>query len=126
MHSASTRPPQVIASTVLRPLEIKKLNHRLAAQTHRFLQKQPQVQHLEVLMITPHQRHKLGLAQPPRHLRVFLAEVHWVSLEELSREVDLDPLLNLLTLPLRSESELAASSQQILARRPDLERSRSW
>ena len=34
-------------------------HHRLAAQTYRFLQ-----------------RHKLGPAQLPRHLRVFLAEVH--------------------------------------------------
>jgi hypothetical protein len=30
-------------------------------------------------------------------------------------------LLNLLTLPVRPESELAATSQQILASRPDLE-----
>ena len=41
-------------------------------------------------------------------------------LEALSQQPDLDPLLNLLTLPVRPESELAASSQQILARRPDL------
>jgi hypothetical protein len=46
---------------------------------------------LEVVVITPHQ-------QP-----------------------NLDPLLNLLTLPVRPESELAASSQQILASRPDLD-----
>ena len=44
----------------------------------------------------------------------------WLSLEELSRQPNLDPLLNLLTLPVRPESELAASSQQILASRPDL------
>ena len=44
-------------------------------------------------------------------------------LEALSQQPNLDPLLNLLnllTLPVRPESELAASSQQILARRPDL------
>jgi hypothetical protein len=35
------------------------------------------VEHLEVVVITPHQRHKLGPAQRPRHLRVFLGEVHW-------------------------------------------------
>ena len=35
-------------------------------------------------------------------------------------------LLNLLTLPVRPESELAASSQQILASRPYLERNKSW
>ena len=95
--------------------------HRLAAQTYRFLQRHPQVEHLEVVVITPHQRHKLGPAQLPRHLQVFLAEVHWISLEKLSKQPDLDPLLNLLTLPVRPESELAASSQQILASRPDLD-----
>jgi hypothetical protein len=47
--------------------------------------------------------------------------VHWISLEELSQQPNLDPLLNLLTLPVRPESELAASSQQILASRPDLD-----
>ncbi len=51
---------------------------------------------------------------------MFLGEVHWISLEELSKQPDLDPLLNLLTLPVRPESELAANSQQILASRPDL------
>ncbi len=47
--------------------------------------------------------------------------MHWISLEELSQQPNLDPLLNLLTLPVRPESELAASSQQILASRPDLD-----
>ncbi len=51
---------------------------------------------------------------------VLLEEVHWISLEELSQQPNLDPLLNLLTLPVRPESELVASSEQILARRPDL------
>ena len=52
----------------------------------------------------------------------------WLNLEELScQQPNLDPLLNLLTLPVRPESELAASSQQILARRPDLKpRRKSW
>ena len=45
--------------------------------------------------------------------------MHWISLEELSQQPNLDPLLNLLTLPVRPESELAASSQQILASRPE-------
>ncbi len=52
---------------------------------------------------------------------MLLQEVHWINLEELSRKPNLDPLLNLLTLPIRPESELAASSQQILASRPDLD-----
>ena len=48
-------------------------------------------------------------------------QVVWLNLEELSQEINLDPLLNLLTLPVRPEAELSASSQQILAKRPDLE-----
>jgi hypothetical protein len=47
--------------------------------------------------------------------------VVWLSLEELSRMTPLDPLLNLLSLPIRPESKLATSSQQILASRPDHE-----
>jgi len=96
-------------------------HHRLAAQSYRFLQKHPRVEHLEEVVITPHQRHKLGPARLPRQLKVFLAEVHWISLEALSRQQDLDPLLNLLTLPVRPEAELPACSQEILARRPDLD-----
>ena len=95
--------------------------HRLAAQSCRFLQKHPQVEHLEVVVITPHRRISLGPTKLPRLLQVLLQEVHWISLEDLSQQPDLDPLLNLLTLPVRPESELAASSQQILARRPDLD-----
>jgi predicted transposase YdaD len=45
----------------------------------------------------------------------------WLNLEDLSQQPNLEPLLNLLTLPVRPESELAASSQQILASRPDLD-----
>jgi len=93
-------------------------HHRLAAQTYRFLQQQPQVEHWAVLVITPHNRLKLG---PTKALQVFLEQqVVWLSLEELSQQPNLDPLLNLLTLPVRPERELAASSQQILASRPDL------
>ena len=94
---------------------------RLAAQSHRFLQRHPQVGHLEVVVIMPHRRLTLGPAQLPRLLEVFVRELHWISLEDLSQEPDLDPLLNLLTLPIRPERELAANSQQILARRPDLD-----
>ena len=95
--------------------------HRLAAQSCRFLQKHPQVEHLEVVVITPHRRIGLGPIKLPRLLKVLLQEVHWISLEELSQQPNLDPLLNLLTLPVRPESELAASSQQILASCPDLD-----
>ena len=94
---------------------------RLSAQSLRFVQRHPKVEHLEVVVITPHHRLRLGPSNPPRLLQAVLQEVHWISLEKLSKQPDLDPLLNLLTLPVRHESELAASSQQILASRPDLD-----
>ena len=76
-------------------------HHRLAAQTYRFLQQQPQVEHWAVLVITPHSRLKLGSTQA---LQVFLEQqVVWLNLEELSQQPDLDPLLNLLTLPVRPD-----------------------
>ena len=81
----------------------------------------PRVEHLELVVITPHGLMKLGPTHPPRLLQVVLQEVHWIRLDELSQEPQLDPLLNLLTLPVRPENELAASSQQILARRSDLD-----
>ena len=46
--------------------------------------------------------------------------VHWLSLEELGQQADLDPLLALLTLPVRPEAQLKVSTPQILERRPDL------
>jgi len=89
--------------------------HRLAAQTQRFLQQHPAERHWAVVVITPHHRLKLG---PRQALQVFLEQqVVWLSLEELSRRPRLDPLL---TLPVRPEGELAASSRQILSCRPDL------
>ena len=94
--------------------------HRLSVQTHRLLQLHPQVEHLEVVVITPHHRLKLGPSQPPRLLQVFVDEVHWISLEALSQEPELDPLLTLLTLPVRPVSELGVTSQRILKSRPDL------
>ena len=93
-------------------------HHRLAAQTYRFLKQQPQVEHWAVLVITPHNRLNLGPTQP---LRLFLGQqVVWLNLGALSQVPNLDPLLNLLTLPVRPESELPASSRAILASRPDL------
>ena len=44
----------------------------------------------------------------------------WLSMEELGQQADLDPLLSLLTLPVRPEDELKLRTQQILERRPDL------
>ena len=93
-------------------------HHRLAAQTYRFLQQQPQVEHWAVLVITPHGRLKLG---PTQALQVFLEQVVWLHLDALSQVPNLDPLLNLLTLPVRPESELPASSRAILESRPELD-----
>ena len=94
--------------------------HRLGAQSFRFLQLNPQVMHLAVVVVVPHQRLKLGPDQLPQQLQAFLDGVIWLSLDELGQQADLDPLLALLTLPVRPEAELQASTQQILERRPDL------
>jgi len=94
--------------------------HRLGAQSFRFLQLHPQVQHLAVVVVVPHQRLNLGPAQLPQQLQTFLDGVIWLSLEELGQQADLDPLLALLTLPVRPEAELVPRSRQILVRRPDL------
>jgi len=94
--------------------------HRLFAQTARFLQLHPQVQHLAVVVVMPHRRLRLGPALLPQQLQAFVDGVVWLSLEELGQQADLDPLLNLLTLPVRPEAELQTSTQQILELRPDL------
>ena len=94
--------------------------HRLGAQSFRFLQLHPQVEHLAVVVLVPHQRLNLGPALLPKPLQAFIDCVLWLNLDELGQQADLDPLLSLLTLPVRPEAELQASSQQILARRPDL------
>jgi predicted transposase YdaD len=97
-----------------------RFKHRLGAQTLRFLQLHPEVRHLRVVVVVPHRRLNLGQAQLPRELQLVLDEVIWISLEELGRQDQLDPLLNLLTLPVLHEPELQLSSQKILERRPDL------
>ena len=94
--------------------------HRLGAQSFRFLQLYPLVQHLAVVVVVPHRRLTIGPDQLPQQLQAFLDGVVWLSLEELGQQPDLDPLLNLLTLPVRPEGELSRSTQQILERRPDL------
>ena len=94
--------------------------HRLAAQSFRFLRQHPKVEHPVVLVVLPHRRLKLGPAKTPRQLQVFPNEVEWLSLEELGQQADLDPQLKLLTLPVRPEAELGPSTQQILERRLDL------
>ncbi len=93
-------------------------HHRLAAQTYRFLQLHPRIEHWRVVVIRPHQRLQLGPVLP---LRGFLEQVHWVSLEELGRQENLDAAVDLLTLPVRSEQELGDRCRRILASRRDLE-----
>jgi len=94
--------------------------HRLGVQSFRFLQLHPQVLHLAVVVVVPHRRLNLGPAQLPQQLQALVDGVVWLSLEELGHQADLDPLLTLLTLPVRPEAELPASTQQILELRPDL------
>jgi predicted transposase YdaD len=94
--------------------------HRLAAQSFRFLQLYPQVQHLEVVVVVPHRRLRLGPAELPRQLEAFLAGIHWLSLEELGQQPGLDPLLCLLTLPVLPKPEIRGATDQILQPRPDL------
>ena len=121
-------PKSVEAGTAEQPVVLLEVQmhakpgfkHRLGAQSFRFLQLNPQVMHLAVVVVVPHQRLKLGPDQLPQQLQAFLDGVIWLSLEELGQQADLDPLLALLTLPVRPEAELKASTQQILARRPDL------
>ena len=94
--------------------------HRLGAQSFRFLQLNPQVLHLAVVVVVPHRRLKLGPDPLPSQLQTFVDQVHWLSLERMSRQSDLDPLLNLLTLPVRPLAELHPSTERILEQRPDL------
>ena len=46
--------------------------------------------------------------------------VLWLSLEELGQQADRGPLISLLTLPVQPEAQIPATTQQILAHRPDL------
>ena len=93
-------------------------HHRLAAQTFRFLQLHPAVEHWRVVVITPHQRLNLGPVTP---LRGFLETVHWVSLDALAQVQSLDAAIDLLTLPVRSEQELGERCRRILTERKDFE-----
>jgi predicted transposase YdaD len=93
-------------------------HHRLAAQTFRFLQLHPAVEHWRVVVITPHQRLNLGPITP---LRGFLETVHWVSLDALAQVQSLDAAIDLLTLLVRSEQELGERCRRILTQRRDLE-----
>jgi predicted transposase YdaD len=93
-------------------------HHRLAAQTYRFLQLHPRVEHWRVVVITPHRRLNLG---PITSLRGFLDTVQWVSLDELGQQEPLDAALELLTLPVQPQEQLGERCRRILASRRDLE-----
>jgi predicted transposase YdaD len=93
-------------------------HHRLAAQTFRFLQLHPRIEHWRAVVITPHRQYNLGPFFP---LRCFLEQVQWVSLEARGQQENLDAAGDLLTLPVRSDRELAERCQRILASRRDLE-----
>ena len=45
--------------------------HRLAAQSFRFLQQHPHIEHVALVVITPHSRLRLGPARPPLPLALF-------------------------------------------------------
>ena len=89
-------------------------------QCARFLQLYPQVQQLEVMVVLPHRRLNLGPAALPRQQRAFLADVHWLSLEELARQPGLDPLVGLLALPVLPKPKIPNATERILQPRPDL------
>ena len=118
--SESGTPEQPVVLLEVQMQGTHGFKHRLWAQTARFAQLHPGVQHLEVVVVVPHRRLRLGPSALPRQQRAFLAEVHWLSLEELGQQPGLDPLLCLLTLPVRPEAEIQTATQQILGPRPDL------
>ncbi len=93
-------------------------HHRLAPQTFRFLQLHPRIEHWRVVVITPHRRLSLGPVTP---LGCFLEQGHWLSLDELGQQENLDAAIDLLTLPVRSEPELGPRCRRILENRRDLE-----
>lgn len=84
------------------------------------VQMHAKVEHLAVVVVVPHRRLNLGPAQLPQQLQAFVDGVIWLSLEELGQQSDLDPLLALLTLPVRPLAELRPSTERILEQRPDL------
>lgn len=83
-RSAETgTPEQPVVLLEMQMFSDPGFQHRLFAQTARFLQLHPQVQHLAVVVVAPHRRLNLGPAQLPRQLQSFLDGVIWLSLEEL-------------------------------------------
>jgi hypothetical protein len=74
---------------------------------------------------TPHALQVRLIACSPSLGASVRSRIVWAWRPPLSRQApqpSLDPLLNLLTLPIRPESELQTSSREILASRPDLDK----
>jgi predicted transposase YdaD len=117
-ESGTSEQPVVLLEVQMHPKA--EFKHRLWAQTARFAQLHPQVQHLEVVVLVLHQPLHLGPDALPRQQQAFLADVHWLSLEELGQRPGLDPLVSLLTLPVQPEAQIQSATQQILGSRPDL------
>ncbi len=111
--------------------ELKAANHRLdgalwprgsesGAPEQPVVLLEVQMQVLEVVVVVPHRRLRLGPDRLPRQLEAFVAGVHWLSLEELGQQPGLDPLLSLLTLPVLPKPDIPGATEQILQPRPDL------
>lgn len=109
--------PVVILEVQMHP--DRGFHHRLAAETFRFLQQHPQVEHLRVVVLLAHGRLRLGPRQPQALGRFLAEEVAWISLEALAEAGPADPLLALLTLPVQPEPDLGPCCQRILAVRPE-------
>jgi predicted transposase YdaD len=118
--SESGTPEQPVVLLEVQMQSKAGFKHRLWAQTARFAQLHPQVQYLEMVVVVPHRRLRLGPDRLPRQLEAFLAGVHWLSLEELGQQPGLDPLLSLLTLPVLPKPDIPGATEKILQPRPDL------
>jgi predicted transposase YdaD len=120
MLAAAGTPEQPVVLLEVQMHSKQGFRHRLWAQTARFVQLHPQVQHLAVVVVVPHRRLKLGPARLPQQLQSFLDGVHWLSLDELGHQSGLHPLVSLLTLPVLPRPEIPGATEQILQPRPDL------
>ena len=110
--------PVVILEVQMHP--DRGFQRRLGAESFRFLQQHPRVQHLQVVVVVAHRRLALGNDQPLLLQRFLAQDVTWVDLEELCHLEQPDLRLALLTLPVRPEAELVPCCRRILALRPEL------
>jgi predicted transposase YdaD len=118
LPGGSKQRPVVILEVQMHP--DRRFHRRLAAETFRFLQQHEEVKHLQVLVLLARRRLALGASQPPLLRRFLERDVTWVDLQALARRPELNPMLALLTLPVRKEPDLGPCAQRILTLRPDL------